>query len=471
VTPEAPAAPADAGAGAAVADAGVLRGAAGGSGTDDVSTSSTTGAAITRSCTGLECQQTSCRGMGCALPACAGGAQTTVAGTVYDPAGRVPLYNAVVYVPNAPLAPLADGPSPSCDRCGTTPSGSPLAEAVTDSTGQFTLLDAPAGDGIPLVVQIGKWRRQTMIPHVEPCAATVLTDPALTRLPRNQGEGHLPKIGLTTGGYDALECLLRKVGIDDSEFTTEDGDGRVNLFFGVDGTNQYAASLNGGAMFRYAPAWWDVQASLMRYDLILHSCEGTEFPSNKSPAALAAMKGYADAGGRIFASHWHNFWIEYGPSPFPSVATFDHQPPPPSPFTATVDTSFPRGMAMASWLMNVGATPTFGQLPIVGAKHTVDAVTPGLAQRWIYSDDPQSVQYLSFNTPVGAPAGQECGKVVFSDLHLSGTDQYGYAADRSGPTYPFPTGCLTTDLSPQQKALEFMLFDLSACTDPLVPVP
>jgi hypothetical protein len=420
-------------------------------------------------CSNLQCQQTTCRGMGCLVSACTGGAHTTLSGTAYDPAGRVPLYNVIVYVPNAPLADLPDGVS--CDRCDTTISGSPVVKTVSDNQGHFTLTDVPAGNDIPLVVQIGKWRRQITIPTVEPCIDNVLTDSELTRLPRNRREGHIPKIAITTGGFDALECLLREVGVEDFEFTPEDGDGRVNLFDGVGGTNRYAGELNDGAAFRGADGWWEVRENLMRYDLILHSCEGTMSPSNKTITARQAMGDYVNAGGRMFASHWHNYWIEFGPDPFPQVAQFSPalEMDPPNPLTAYIDMSFAKGRDMASWLMNVGASTTLGELVIIGAKHTVDSLTPGMAQRWIYNDAYNTIQYFSFNTPINAMPIDQCGKVVFSDLHLSGTLGTVFGDDRSGAAYPFPTGCGGTVLTPQKKALEFMLFDLSSCLDPTVP--
>src|SRR4051812_21853341 len=55
-------------------------------------------------CVGLECQQKTC----------SGGGDTTVTGTVYAPNGTLPLYNAIVYVPNSTPDPLTHGAT--CDK-------------------------------------------------------------------------------------------------------------------------------------------------------------------------------------------------------------------------------------------------------------------------------------------------------------------------------------------------------------------
>src|SRR5215472_4421268 len=77
----------------------------------------------------------SCVGLQCAQVTCAGGATTTLIGSVYDPSGQVPLYNAVVYVPNGVVKPFTQGVT--CDRCGSTTTGNPLVTALTDATGSF----------------------------------------------------------------------------------------------------------------------------------------------------------------------------------------------------------------------------------------------------------------------------------------------------------------------------------------------
>ena len=65
--------------------------------------------------------------------------------------------------------------------------------------------------------------------------------------------------------------------------------------------------------------------------------------------------------------------------------------------------------------------------------------------------------------PTAAPA--YCGRAVFSDLHVGGDPL-------DERTRPPPGGCDTRrPLSPQEKALEFMLFDLSSCVIPDTVAP
>ncbi|HVR18675.1 MAG TPA: hypothetical protein VMS65_03230, partial [Polyangiaceae bacterium] len=69
-----------------------------------------------------------CTGIACDIPMCPNMGTTALTGTVFDPAGVNPIYSAVVYVPNAPLAPIPAGAS--CDRCGAQASGSPIAATL-----------------------------------------------------------------------------------------------------------------------------------------------------------------------------------------------------------------------------------------------------------------------------------------------------------------------------------------------------
>jgi hypothetical protein len=120
---------------------------------------------------------------------------------------------------------------------------------------------------------------------------------------------------------------------------------------------------------------------------------------------------------------------------------------------------------MKEWLEKQQALNGDGTLPIFDARHNADAVTDGKALAWLNVANPNAgganaVQYMSFNAPVGAPEDQICGRVVFSDLHVGGgLGQQDVATD----AVSFPAGCVSTELSAQQKALEFMLFDLSSC--------
>jgi hypothetical protein len=78
----------------------------------------------------------------------------------------------------------------------------------------------------------------------------------------------------------------------------------------------------------------------------------------------------------------------------------------------------------------------------------------GASQSWIAKSS-SAVRYFSFNAPTTAPAADQCGRAVFSDLHVMGSG----AVD-------FPSTCPAAGgLSAQQKAVEFLFFDLSACVE------
>ena len=127
---------------------------------------------------------------------------------------------------------------------------------------------------------------------------------------------------------------------------------------------------------------------------------------------------------------------------------------------------FAKGQAMVSWLEKVGALGQNGvdinELSIFDPRFNAQVRSTNVAsQPWIAADDvsghPGSTMYFSFDTPIGAPVpadgGQQyCGRAVFSDLHVSGDPS-------EQDTSPPPRGCDPTNLSPQEDALEFMLFE------------
>lgn len=395
---------------------------------------------------------------------------TTLTGVVTIPAGTLPVYNAKVYIPTGGAIPLPQPSGAYCDRCDQVPR---LYSTSTDINGRFTLTNVPSGLNIPLIVRVGKWRRLVTVPKVLPCAVTEI-DPAETRLPRNQTEGNIPRIALSTGSADALECILRsnKLGLDDSEFTPESGSGRVNLYAGANGAAYYVPTLNGGARFTASVpqpelSWWDTYDNLAKYDIILLSCEGAQYMNYKSPTALQNLEKYISKGGRVFASHWHNGWMAGAqpPQKIQTVAAFNVNLAIGN-ITALIDTSFPKGNALADWMIlpevvGGGTASPRGQVYVAAAKNTISSLDSKLAQRWV-STSSNIPQYFSFEAPIGAAPADQCGQMVFTDLHVSA----GTGGDVSSAATPFPNGCKAAQLSAQEKALIFMLFDLTNCLQP-----
>jgi hypothetical protein len=212
----------------------------------------------------------------------------------------------------------------------------------------------------------------------------------------------------------------------------------------------------------------------MQYDMVLLTCEGHETTGMNQQALF----DYAQAGGRAFASHFHYAWFNTGPFAAENLATWTAGSNNIGNINANVLTTlpgggvFPRGVAMDTWLGNVGALTASGELPIVEARHNSDvSVANTSSLPWIAADNdasaPGATEYFSFDTPFGTPPASQCGRVVYSDLHVGAASQdYGGGWTTVPAGSVVPTGCANNALSPQEKALEFMLFDLSACVTP-----
>ena len=149
-------------------------------------------------------------------------------------------------------------------------------------------MNAPSGTNIPLVIQIGKWRRKIILPTVTKCQDNAFNDPNTVRLPRSMsdrgpgdaaGDVHMPQIALSTGHSDALDCLLRKIGIADSEFTPDSGSGRVHMYVGGAGKSgdQGSAMLASGATFADSyGTLFPNYGKMAGYDMIMLQCEGEQ---------------------------------------------------------------------------------------------------------------------------------------------------------------------------------------------------
>jgi hypothetical protein len=382
-----------------------------------------------------------CVGLACQVAACHGGATTTLTGVVRDPAGKNPLYNAYVYVPVDPSGNLPPfGTGASCDWCAGAGSLDAIAATQTGPDGTFTLRDVPTTDlppnaPVPLVVQMGKWRRLVMLTSVPACHTTVVPADS-ARLPRSRfdgfgGQADLPKMAIATGAVDPFECLLLKIGIDPAEFEAggAPGPGRVDYYV-ANGQGIAAGSAAGlGALAGSL-------GTLMGYDVVILPCEGMEDDGTNTYADN--MSSYANLGGRLFASHFGYTWLSTptagvanatnpatgNPNPFFGVASWNLSHASFTSELAAIDTGFPKGLAFSQWLLNVGATAG-PQILLQSPRWDVDAVR-GASTEWMHDTAaPDETFHFTFDTPVSAGAdggGGTCGRVVFSDFHVSTAD-------------------------------------------------
>jgi len=450
---------------------------------------------------------------------------------------QLPVPNALIYIPANPATALPNifegvtpGNAASCGRCEdeklVADDQSVLAAAVSNFKGEFTLEGRiPVGTAFKLVVKVGKWRRVVQVPAGVSAACgsrALILD--YTRLAANSTDGlsgtHLPKIAISTGKVDEMECVFRSLGFADSEFTVPSRSGRVHMYRANGakmavpkcngdwrpagpGTTKVTCAANGNAGciakdnsngYANSCSWSTTDGSvadsalfgtpttLDNYDLVVWDCEGAEaFHGAPAPANVEA---YVNAGGRMFASHFSYVWIEnngtldasadWGTSGSADDGVgFISMP------TGTTQRSganLVKSPLFRSWLDWQGAltgstagtltNPATPQVDIKDPRDRAGANVGDATDEWVYrkSGNNPRVQQLSFNTPYNANENAICGRVAYSGFHVAD------ASDNSGQY--FPGICADGELSAQEKILAFMLFDLATCVsagDPPAP--
>jgi hypothetical protein len=201
------------------------------------------------------------------------------------------------------------------------------------------------------------------------------------------------------------------------------------------------------------------------------SCEGQE-TANMNQQVLF---DYTASGGRVLASHLHYAWFTTGPFASYDLAAWAPGTNYLGDINAAVVTALPggpfvRGQALHDWLAGPKVKALVsGLLPLPMARHNADLGAANTrSQPWlVVAGAPQQAQAFTFDTPFSAPAGAQCGRVVYTEMHVGIPE--GYAP----PPKITPGDCPPEDFSPEHSALEYMLFDVTSCVTannaPMVP--
>jgi hypothetical protein len=144
------------------------------------------------------------------------GTPTTLTGTVLAPNGADPIPGVRVYA-----ASQENGyPAPYCNSCSAPVDQAYVATASAfDGTFSLSLDSVPQGANIDFVIQVGRFRKRTVLP-VTACQSALVPKAAAT-LPGTSAAGDIPKIAVSSGNSDHLDALLVSIGI--TEFDCYEG--------------------------------------------------------------------------------------------------------------------------------------------------------------------------------------------------------------------------------------------------------
>ena len=104
------------------------------------------------------------------------------------------------------------------------------------------------------------------------------------------------------------------------------------------------------------------------------------------------MKAYADIGGRVFLSHYHNVWIEgetgvptHAPAVWPDDRDVRHRRLPDAATGVIDQVNNPKGSSFATWMHERRGSTTPGTVDrSTSSRQTCTPLDPTKAERWVY---------------------------------------------------------------------------------------
>ena len=398
-------------------------------------------------------------------PSCPG-QETTLIGTVVAPNGQDPVPGASVFIPAS--VPELFPPSVKCEVCGTFGSSDNLWYATTSFDGKFALTDVCPGQRT-LVLQNGRFRRVITL-DVPPATTHTLTADE-TRLPTRAGErsaaDSVPKIAVATGDYDKMECVLRKMGLDDSAFDLYEG--------------AKALASPGTPLPPFTSLITDLN-KLKQYNIIFINCSDNTFEQQLlDPQVAANLKAYIEAGGRLYVTDWSYDWIEQLDTLSPFI-DFEPGISPDAPETQNAAAIGSGGLELDATIKDPQLTQWLGLFP--GAIQGATARIEHFLLDWVMMHKLHKDVKVWVEGSVSSRDGQisgvrpltvtfnfkNCGKVLFSSYHTEGRDDEfvqtlpGFPPQPAPKPYPQYCGGST---SPQDRILEYLIFDIANCVKPV----
>ena len=397
------------------------------------------------------------------------GTSTVLTGTVYAPNGKDPIPKVRVY------AAIQINPYPAnyCDKC-SAPIDPVYVFTVSAADGTFSLnLDfVPAGATVDFAIQIGRFRKHTLLP-VTACQSQVVTAAAET-LPGSSTAGDIPKIAVSAGNTDHLDTVLTALGI--TEFDCYEG--RANPYYPYGGscTALSAASKTIADVLQNATP--GDPTAITSYNMAFISCAPGAYQHYISPpdggagndqaAMTTNTKSWVGAGGRLFVTDTAYDYIAQAFPPDITWAGAAGAPQPVDganvgcapaagttsahavPYTITVDDP-----TLSAWLKVVGFPAPVTVQGFYEPWSTMSslATTSTLIANGTMPIDPKitggactTANTTMTNVPLTAEFDvPTCGRVIFSSYH----------------TY---TGTGASATAANQKIMEYLIFDAAYCS-------